>query len=93
MSDDREPARHVSTGTLHTVGGALELSQGLDGRQVLLLRALPHLGAHLLWLLAAHERLLFGRLHLPDHDRGLRRRVTGQTGQLVPGQRSDGEGR
>lgn len=48
----------------------LELAEGLDGRDVLLLRAPSNAGLALLGLLPLHQRLLLGRLHAPaDHRR------------------------
>lgn len=58
---------------LNRVSRTLELCEGLEGRHGLLLAAFPHLGAHLLRLLAPHQWLLLRRLHLPDHNRRLKK--------------------
>ena len=53
---------------LDTFCGTLELAEDFDGRNVLLLGGAADFGAHFFGLFAAHQRLLLGRLHLPDDD-------------------------
>ena len=48
----------------------LELGQRRHGARQLRARAAPHPRAELLGVLAAHQRLLLRRAHLPHHDGG-----------------------